>query len=95
MNVNRRVNSIARRIGHSWQWRRLWHLLLTNAAALLVCAAAYLYAQETAVTGAFAGWELPRSLTATSGLSGMAWVRSLTYCFEWEGAAHAVPLSLL
>ena len=92
MNVNRRVNSIARRIAHSWQWRKLWLMLLVDAAALLVCAAAYLYAQETTVTGAFAGWDLPRSLTADSALEGWAWLRSLTYRFDWEGAAHAVPL---
>ena len=92
MNVNRRVNSIARRIAHSWQWRRLWHLLLTNAAALAVCAVAYLYAQETAVTGSFAGADLPRSLTGTEGLEGMAWVRSLTYSFDWAGTTHVVPL---
>ena len=92
MNVNRRVNSIARRIAHSWQWRRLWHLLLTNLAALLVCVAGYLYAQETAVTGSFAGWGISRSLTAAEGLRGMAWVQSLIYSFEWAGAAHAVPL---
>jgi len=91
-SINRRVNSIARRIAHSWQWRKLWLLLLIDAAVLLVCAAAYLYAQETAVTGAFAGWGIPRSLTADASLSNLAWVRSLTYGFEWEGTAHSVPL---
>ena len=93
MNVNRRVNSIARRIAHGWQWRRLWHLILTNAAALMVCFAAYLYAQETAVTGAFTGWGLPRRFTAAEGLEGMAWLRSVAYCFDWEGATHAVSLT--
>ena len=92
MNVNRRVNSIARRIAHSWQWRKLWLLLWANLAALLVCAAAYIYAQETAVTGAFAGWGIPRSLTANEALEGMAWVESIQYCFEWAGTVHEVPL---
>ena len=92
MNVNRRVNSIARRIAYSWQWRRLWHLFLTNAAALIVCFTAYLYAQETAVTGAFAGWGILRSFTAVEGLEGMAWLRSVAYTFQWEGATHSVSL---
>ena len=92
MNVNRRVNSIARRIAHSWQWRRLWHLMLTNTAALAVCFLAYLYAQETAVTGAFAGWDLPRTFTAGENLEGMALLRSIAYCFEWNGTAHSVAL---
>ncbi|MBQ6373428.1 MAG: HAMP domain-containing histidine kinase [Clostridia bacterium] len=92
MNVNRRVNSIARRIAHRWQWKKLWLLLLVNAAAALVCAAAWLYAQETAVTGAFAGWRLPRSLTADAALKGAAWLRSLTYSFEWAGTTHSVAL---
>ena len=93
MNVNRRVNSIARRIAYSWQWRRLWHLLLTNAAALAVCLMAWLFAQETAVTGNFVGWGIPRRLTAAEGLEGMAWVRSLAYCFEWEGTSHSIGLT--
>ena len=92
MNVNRRVNSIARRIAHSWQWRKLWLLLLVDAAALLVCGLAYLYAQETAVTGAFAGWGVPRALTAGAGLSGWARLSSLVYSFTWAGESHSVPL---
>ena len=86
MNVNRRVNSIARRIAHSWQWRRLWHLLLTNAAALIVCFIAYLYVQETAVTGSFAGLGIERGFPAAEGLN------SAIYTFEWEGAIHNVAL---
>ncbi|MBE5806877.1 MAG: HAMP domain-containing histidine kinase [Clostridiales bacterium] len=92
MNVNRRVNSIARRIAHSWQWRRLWHLLLTNIAALAACFAAYLYVQETAVTGAFAGWDLPRALTASGDIADMAFFRSAVYSFDWAGTTHTVPL---
>ena len=92
MNVNRRVNSIARRIAHSWQWRKLWLLLLVNAAALLVCAAAYLYARETEITGSFAGWRIPRRLTVREGLEGMALLQSLTYRFEWAGNLHEIPL---
>lgn len=92
MNVNRRVNSIARRIAHSWQWRKLWLLLLVNAAALLVCAAAYLYARETEITGGFAGWRIPRRLTVREGLEGMALLQSLTYRFEWAGNLHEIPL---
>ena len=92
MNVNRRVNSIARRIAHSWQWRKLWLLLLVNAAALLVCAAAYLYARETQITGGFAGWRIPRRLTVREGLEGMALLQSLTYRFEWAGNLHEIPL---
>jgi len=90
MNVNRRVNSIARRIAHSWQWRRLGHLLLTNAAALAVCFLAWLYTRETAVTGDFAGWGIPRGFTAAEGLEGLAWVRSVAYTFTWEGTAYSV-----
>ena len=92
MNVNRRVNSIARRIAHSWQWRRLWLLLWTNAAALIVCLLAWLYVQETAVTVAFAGWHIPRRIIADSSLEGMAWLRSLAYTFEWGGTTHSVVL---
>ena len=93
MNVNRRVNSIARRIAHSWQWRRLWHLFLTNAAALTVCFLAYLYAQELAVTGTFAGWGMVRRLSADQGLEGMAWLRSVAYSFDWNGEVHTVALT--
>ena len=92
MNVNRRVNSIARRIAYSWQWRSLRLLLLTNAVALIACFAAYLYAQETAVTGRFAGWGIPRAIVADGSLEGMAWVRSLTYNFEWGGTVRSVAL---
>ena len=89
MNVNRKVNSIARRISHSWQWRKLWLMLFLNLAALAACLLAYLYARETAVTGAFAGWRLPRNLTAQEG---NAWLETLKYTFEWENATHEVPL---
>lgn len=89
MNVNRKVNSIARRISHSWQWRKLWLMLFLNLAALTACLLAYLYAKETAVTGAFAGWGLPRGLTAQAG---EAWLETLKYTFEWESATHEVLL---
>ncbi len=92
MNAKRRVNSIARRIQRSWQWKKLWHTLLVDAAALLACAAAYLYVRETEITGAFAGWDIVRGLTGRSGLSGLAWLRTLTYTFAWEGVVHEVPL---
>ena len=92
MNVNRRFNSIARRIARSWQWKKLWLLLAVNAAALAVCAVAWLYAHETAVTGGFAGWRLPRALSADGSLRGLAWLQSLTYTFQWAGETHAVPL---
>ena len=93
MNVNRRVNSIARRIAHSWQWRKLWLTLAVDLAALAACAAAYLYARETAVTGTFAGWGLARGVAADGALEGMAWLRALSYWFEWEGVRHTVPLA--
>lgn len=88
MNVNRRFNSIARRIHRAWQWKKFWLILFLNAAALLACVAAYLYARETAVTGAFAGWDLPRRMTASS------WrLDDLCYFFTWENVEHAVPMA--
>ena len=92
MNANRRFNSIARRIQRAWQWKRLRQLIFLNLLALLACLAAYLYARETAVTGGFAGWRLPRSLTLDGTLSGAAALRSLTYSFVWQGETHTVAL---
>ena len=92
MNPNRRFNSIARRIQRSWQWKKLGQIILLNLLALLAALAAYLYAQETAVTGAFAGWHIPRSLTMDTGLSNMAALESLVYNFTWAGETHAVPM---
>ncbi len=92
MNANRRFNSIARRIQRSWQWKRLRQLIFLNLLALAACLAAYLYARETAVTGAFAGWRLPRELTLDTALSGRAALESLGYSFVWQGETHAVPL---
>lgn len=92
MNPNRRFNSIARRIQRSWQWKKLGQIILLNLLALLAALAAYLYAQETAVTGAFAGWHIPRSLTMDTGLSNMAALESLVYNFTWSGETHAVPM---
>ena len=92
MNPNRRFNSIARRIQRSWQWKKLGQIILLNLLALLAALAAYLYAQETAVTGAFAGWHIPRSLTMDTGLSNMAALESLVYTFTWAGETHAVPM---
>ena len=94
MNANRRFNSIARRIHRSWQWKRLWQILWLNLLALLTCLAAYLYVQETAVTGAFAGWRLPRALLMDETLTGgAALLRSLTYQFTWQAERHLVPLA--
>ncbi len=94
MNANRRFNSIARRIHTSWQWKKLWQILFLNLLALAACLAAYLYAHETAVTGTFAGWELPRSVLADETLTGgLAWLRGLTYRFIWQGEANLVPLA--
>ena len=92
MNPNRRFNSIARRIQRSWQWKKLGQILLLNLLALLAALAAYLYAHETAVTGAFAGWHIPRGLTMDESLSNMAALESLVYTFTWAGETHAVPL---
>ena len=92
MNANRRFNSIARRIHRAWQWKKLWVTLLVDAAALLACAAAYLYVRETEVTGAFEGLSIARGFTAQEGLSNLDWVKSLCYTFTWEGVAHVVPL---
>ena len=94
MNANRRFNSIARRIHSAWQWKKLGQILFLNLLALLACLAAYLYVHETTVTGAFAGWNLPREMVLDETLAGgMAQLRSLTYQFTWQGEAHLVPLS--
>ena len=92
MNPNRRFNSIARRIQRSWQWKKLGQIILLNLLALAAALAAYLYAHETAVTGAFAGWHIPRGLTLDESLSGLAALESLVYSFTWAGETHAVPL---
>lgn len=92
MNANRKFNSIARRIHRSWQWKRLRMILLLNAAALVTCTLAYLYAQEIAVTGAFAGLELPRGFIAQEGLQGLEWLKQLRYTFVWQETSHVVAL---
>ncbi len=92
MNANRRFNSIARRIQRSWQWKRLRQLVFLDLLALLACLAAYLYSRETAVTGAFAGWQLPRQMVLDSALTGRAALESLRYSFEWQGETHVVAL---
>ncbi len=92
MNPNRRFNSIARRIQRSWQWKKLGQIILLNLLALMAALTAYLYAHETAVTGAFAGWHIPRTLTMDEGLSGLAALESLVYSFTWAGETHAVPM---
>ena len=94
MNANRRFNSIARRIHRSWQWKKFWQILFLNLLALAACLAAYLYAHETAVTGTFAGWDLPRAVLADGTQSGvLAWLRGLTYRFTWQGEANLVPMA--
>ena len=93
MNANRKVNSIARRIQRSWQWKKLWQILILNLLALAACLAAYLYARETAITGTFAGWELPRMLTGDETLGGMASLRSMVYSFTWQEQTYVVPLA--
>ena len=93
MNANRRFNSIARRIQRSWQWKKLWQIVILNLLALVAALAAYLYAHETAVTGAFAGWDIPRTLTMDGDLSGLAALESLVYRFTWNGETHGVPLA--
>ncbi len=93
MNANRRFNSIARRIQRSWQWKKLWQIIILNLLALTAALAAYLYAHETAVTGTFAGWDIPRTLTIDGGLSGLAALESLVYRFTWNGEPHGVPLA--
>ena len=93
MNANRRFNSIARRIQRSWQWKKLWQILFLNLLALLTALAAYLYARETAVTGAFAGWDIPRRLTMDAALRGRDALESLVYSFTWNGENHAVALA--
>ena len=35
MNANRRFNSIARRIQRSWQWKKLWQIVILNLLALI------------------------------------------------------------
>ena len=35
MNPNRRFNSIARRIQRSWQWKKLWQIVILNLLALV------------------------------------------------------------
>ncbi|MBR2572293.1 MAG: sensor histidine kinase [Clostridia bacterium] len=92
MNTSRRFNSIARRIQRSWQWKKLRQIILLNLLAALAAAAAYLYARETAVTGVFAGWSLPRHLTMDMQLRGIAALRSLRYSFLWQGETYEVAL---
>ena len=87
VNERRRVNSIARRIHLSWQWRKLWLVLAVNGAALAVCLAAFLYVCETEVTGKFAGWGLERALLADG-----PGLRGLRYVFTWQGTEHTVAL---
>ena len=86
MNPNRRFNSIARRIQRSWQWKRLRQMILLNLLALATCLAAFLYARETAITGGFVGWQLPRTLTLDEAMG------SLCYSFVWQGTAYEVAL---
>ena len=93
MNANRRFNSIARRIHSAWQWKKLWQILILNLLALLTCLAAYLYAREIDVTGAFAGWDMPRLFTMDTALRGTEALYSVTYQFTWMGEAHVVPLA--
>ncbi len=93
MNANRRFNSIARRIHSAWQWKKLWQILILNLLALLTCLAAYLYAREIDVTGAFAGWDVPRLFTMDTALRGTEALYSVTYQFTWMGEAHVVPLA--
>lgn len=93
MNANRRFNSIARRIQRSWQWKKLWQILFLNLIALLTALAAFLYARETAVTGAFAGWDIPRRLTMDAALRGRDALESMVYSFTWNGEVHAVALA--
>lgn len=92
MNANRRFNSIARRIQRSWHWKKLGQILILNLLAFATVLAAFLYVQETTVTGAFAGWRLPRALTMDESLSGMAALRSLVYHFTWQAQTYDVPL---
>ena len=92
MNANRRFNSIARRIHSSWQWKKLGQILMLNLLAAMAVLAAFLYTQETAVTGAFAGWQIPRGLSGDEALHGVEAIRSLTYTFTWQEAAHTVAL---
>ena len=93
MNANRRFNSIARRIHSAWQWKKLWQILILNLLALLTCLAAYLYAREIDVTGAFAGWDMPRLFTMDTALRGREALDSVIYRFTWLGEAHDVPLA--
>ena len=99
MNSNRRVNSIARRIQRSWQWKRLRQLVFIDLLALLACLAAWLYAGETAVTGAFAGWDLPRTLVMDEPLVGdwptraVEALYALRYSFTWQGEVHELALA--
>lgn len=88
MNANRKFNSIARRIHRAWQWKKLGLTLLLNIAVLLACTAAFLYAKETAVTGAFAGWRIPRTFAMDGGQR-----ETLRYIFTWQGTENIVPLA--
>ena len=88
MNANRKFNSIARRIHRAWQWKKLGLTLLLDIAVLLVCTAAFLYAKETSVTGAFAGWRIPRAFLMDGGQR-----ETLRYIFTWQGAENVVPLA--
>ncbi|MBQ8108661.1 MAG: sensor histidine kinase [Clostridia bacterium] len=92
MNANRKFNSIARRIHLAWQRKRFWQIIFVNLVALLTVFAAFLYARETAVTGKFAGWGLPRSLSLDTSLRGWEALLSLRYSFVWQGQTYETQL---
>ena len=93
MNAKRRVNSIARRLRLSWQWKKLAMMLIFDICVLLVSFAAYLYINETAVTGKLHLRGVERYFTAEKEVfSSWTFLKSAHYYFVWEGITHCLNL---
>ena len=73
-------------MNRSWQFKKLRLLLAVNAGAVVAGLLMFCYLSETAVTGGFAGWNLPRSFTD------LPWKAAACYVFQWEGQDYTVPL---
>lgn len=92
MNAKRRINSIARRLKWSWQWKKLWIMITLDICALAVCFAAFLYTGEIEVTGTFQR-TMERCFAFDAAATGREALRSARYCFIWNGETHAVSLA--
>lgn len=93
MNAKRRMNSIARRLQWSWQWKKLSMMIALDVCVLLLCFAAFLYIGETNVTGTFQKQDLNRCFAADASLSGWQYLLSAEYRFIWKDAAYTLSLT--